>query len=267
MDTPSAEKTDRKQRHRSPSYPADGLDSCIQLARKIYSSEKKAVISTEMAVKHMGFSGIKSGSARVTLSSLKKFGLLTDEGSERVRVTDDAVKLFFAPDDATKLPILRSLALKPEIIKDLLSEYKDGLPSDDSLKYRLVSDRGFGEAAADAFIRAFRETVRLARLDPSEYTDPSEAMAQESNNSVGEDRPQPANDGFRRPGFQFIPATPKGVSVSKQHAELSDGTQVDLQISGPLNEEAAEELLQYIDIWTKSIKKRSRLTSEKPKES
>lgn len=264
MDNQPDVKQERPQRHRSPSYPADGLEACIEWAKKIYAAEKKAVISSAIAVKHMGYSGISSGAARVSLSSMKKFGLVSEEGAERIRLTDDAVRLVIAPDDEIRLPILRNLAQKPEIIKELLNEYGSELPSNESLKYRLVSDRGFGEAAADAFIKALRETVRVAKLDQLDNASPSEAMPRDNSQpSIQQPTTAPV-DPVRRntPAAGMQSQSIRGAVVSKQHAELSDGTQVDLQIAGPFGADVLEELLQYLELWTKVLKKRSVASSQ-----
>src|ERR1700741_2523810 len=163
----SADTRDRRQR--SPLYPSDGLETCAKNAKKIYDAEKRSTTSNLVAAKHLGYTSL-SGASRTALASMKRFGLLVEEAGEKVRVSDEAVKLLMAPDDDVRLPLLRHIALKPDIIRELLAEHPDGLPSDDTLKYKLVADRGFGEDAAKALIRSLRETVRFARLGPGEYT-------------------------------------------------------------------------------------------------
>jgi hypothetical protein len=41
------------------------------------------------------------------------------------------------------MQLIRTAATRPDIIRDMLAEYGDGFPSDATLKYKLVADRGF----------------------------------------------------------------------------------------------------------------------------
>jgi hypothetical protein len=241
-----------EQRKRSPSYPSAGLETCVKWARKVWESEKKSATSTTVVAKAMGY-GSLSGASRVGLSAMKKFGLLLEEGSEKVRLSEDAVKLFMLPDEVAKLDLLRRLARKPQIIQDILTEHPDGLPSDDTLRYKLVVERNFLEEAAETFIKALRETVRFAKLDAEDYR--SGSMQPATFEEAPNDSP-PAPD---RPPGRFLGTFggPTTRSASAFRVELSDGTWVSVEPSSPLTASTFEELMDYLGVYKKVLLKRS----------
>jgi hypothetical protein len=237
----AGEAAAKQKKQRSPSYPSDGLETCLKWARKIYDAEKRNATSTLLAVKHMGYSSL-SGSARTGLAAMKKFGLVTEEGGERVRVSDDAVKVFLDPNEESRLDLLRVLAQKPEIIREILNAHQDGLPSDESLKFTLVTDRGFGEEAAQIFIRALQETVRFARLNPGQYIPSSR---------------EPKEPAVEQPTHQVPPAAPPTPALSSPQVNqgahlhvwsLGGGVTVELRSSAPLTPKHFKRLSKYVEL-------------------
>jgi hypothetical protein len=231
----------KQKKQRSPSYPSDGLETCLKWARKIYDAEKRNATSTLLAVKHMGYSSL-SGSARTGLAAMKKFGLITEEGGERVRVSDDAVKVLLDPNEESRLALLRVLAQKPEIIRELLTTHQDGLPSDESLKFTLVTDRGFGEDAAQIFIRALQETVRFARLNPGQYIPSSK-----------EPKDPPVEQQTQQEPPAVPPAPALNIPQANQGAHLhvwslGGGVTVELRSSAPLTPKHFKRLSKYVEL-------------------
>jgi hypothetical protein len=256
-ESPEVEQAAVRKRTRSPAYPSESLESCVASVKKIYDAERRSSTSAVIAAKHLGYSAL-SGPARSALATLKKFGLLVDDGTERVRVSDDAIKLVLAPDESQRLPVLQMLAQKPDIIREILSENPGGLPSDESLVYTLATDRGFSEEAARILAKVIRETVRFASLEPGKYT-PVPAMEPATNGlELFPKGPQvPA-----APGRQPIPVVaPMGARAALQ-VELSDGTLVDVHTSAPLTAETFEELRDYLDVYQKVLQKRARTPAD-----
>jgi hypothetical protein len=240
------------KRGRSPNYPAVTLETAIKWARNLYDSEKKSATSPLIVAQNCGFkgaSGTLSGPARTAVSALKKYGLVTDATDGRMRISDDAVKYFLQPDEAERLKVLQSLALKPQIIRDIFTMYPDGLPSDDTLRYHLVTKVNFLEEGASTFLKAFRETCSFAKLDPSAYA--SLVMASAALTEDPQLRPQinaTSSAQVARPsGRQEVPSP---------CFELSDGTTVRLEPSKPLTAETFDELLEYLHVFKKVLSKR-----------
>ena len=60
-------------------------------------------------------------------------------------------------DSKEKVELIKQLALTPGIHKELWDEYKGSLPSDRTLKYSLITERGFSELGAAELIKEFRK--------------------------------------------------------------------------------------------------------------
>jgi hypothetical protein len=264
-DENETEERTGKVKHRSPSYPAAGLETCVRWIQKLYAAEKKSTTSSLIAAKHLGY-GSLSGAARVALASLKKFGLLADEGPERVRVSDDAVKLLLNPDEKQRAELVRSLALRVEIIRELTEANSDGLPSDESLRYHLIADRGFNEDAAHTFTKSLRETVRYARLlddsasvdgDPFDLAEPSPVAESPVGRPAG---PAPTQNRIATSadasGTSAVRLQPPGAAGGGPKFPLSDGTVVELVSSKPLTLDTFEELIDYLDVYKKVLAKK-----------
>jgi len=240
----------KQKRQRSPSYPSDGLETCVKWARKIYEAEKRSTTSALVAVKHMGYSTL-SGPARTGLSAMKKFGLLIEEGGEKVRISEEAVKLFLDPDEGSRLTLLRTLALKPEIIREFIQQHPDGLPSDVSLRFKLVTDRGFGEDAAGTLIKALRETVRFAKLEPGQYTPPSKEPPMEHQHEQPPPPPPGGPLGHSGGGTanRVVAGAEQPFAAATLHVwSLGGGVTVELRSSAPLSPKHFKRLSKYVEL-------------------
>lgn len=154
---------DKKKRHRSPNYPAEGLEAAINRVRKLYTADHEAGSSIESAAVHIGFTKAH-GEAQSVLAGLKKFGLVEMRG-DRAFVTKRAVSILFFPDDERGKRALREAALLPQIYRELVNDYKEtGLPSDQTLRAELIADRGFNPKAVDAFLKDFRASLAYAGI-------------------------------------------------------------------------------------------------------
>jgi len=161
----------KKSKGRSPSYPAIDLETAIKRAKELYDQEHMNAASTSVILSHWGYN-IKSGGGLVTLAALLKFGLLTDEGSgekRMARLTELARKIIL--DDRQTSPerdiLIQEAALMPTVHKELWSQYKGILPSDENLRHELRVNRGFTDYAVSDLIEEFRSTVAFAKLTQS----------------------------------------------------------------------------------------------------
>lgn len=247
------------KKSRSPRFPSRSLETCEQWARKIYDSEKRNVTTATLAARAMGF-GSLSGASRAALAAMKQFGLLVEEGKDKVRVSDEAVRLLLAPDDSQRLQARQVAARSSVIIAELIDYYRGDFPSDETIVYWLVTERGFGEEAARTLVRVLRETVAFASLDQKAHTADMAAPDQPERRD-----PSPMQSFLSGAGgFGFAPAKappppPASPPPSKAalHVELSDGTTVDIHASGPLNADTLDELKDYIDVYEKVLRKRA----------
>lgn len=170
-------------RRRSPSYPAVSIERAIERTRELYAKEKLHAAPIEQALTAWGYRG-RSGAANVTLASVKKFGLIEEDGSgitRVVRVSALGNQVLNHPQQEMRREGIRRAALRPEIHRELWEEFGNDLPSDDTLAWDLTQDRGFTEAGARDFVKQYRQTLAYARIDgPShpgkEQSEPSKEL-------------------------------------------------------------------------------------------
>lgn len=154
---------DKKSVHRSPNYPSCSLQEAIGRARMFYEKERRAGTTRDIAVKHMGYQST-NGAAMRTLATLKKFGL-TEERDGRIFISQLGLDILLYPStDERHKKALKESALKPKTYADILEQYKDGLPSDETIKAELVREQGFNDKVVDSFLNDFYQTLDFAGL-------------------------------------------------------------------------------------------------------
>jgi hypothetical protein len=165
-------------RMRSPNYPAISLGEAIALVRRLYDAEKRSVVSPHVAAEALGYQGM-SGPARSRLSALRKYGLVDDE-RDGIRVSNRALNLLLHEADAPEyLEAAREAALEPEIFRDIFDSHYES--SDSNLRNHLIIKLGFSDGGAKHFVKAFRETLELARLPSNQYAPSAEPQVQEAS--------------------------------------------------------------------------------------
>jgi hypothetical protein len=151
---------------RSPNYPAVGLSEAIQRVRSLWAKEKRTAVPMEVAATAIGYGGV-SGPSRTAVAALKKYGLV-DTDARNVSVSALALRILHpsGPEDA--LTATREAALKPELFGQLYESHRNA--SDDALRSFLINRLGFSEVGAKQLIKAFRDTISLAKLDQTDYS-------------------------------------------------------------------------------------------------
>lgn len=165
----------------------------------LYRETGRSPAHVEVALKALGY-GPKSGGGRVILAALKKFDLLTDEGSldrRQVQLTPLALRIIL--DDRSEAPerdeAIQTAALAPTIHRELWNRYGGLLPGNDTLSTYLRVDRAFTDSAVKEFVPQFRATVAFAKLSPDDTVPPP---AEDKNDASG-------GAGIRRPDERMTP--------------------------------------------------------------
>lgn len=226
----------RRTTGRSPSYPAISLPVAIERARSLYSKEKQFATPLDAVVKHWGYTTL-NGPAGLAVAALKKYGLVTEEGSKserRVQVSDLAVRILEHPIAASREEAIREAALKPVIHQEMWQTYGDDLPSDSNLIWTLSRERGFTESGAREFMREYRDTLEFAKLgDGADVPDADEDVESEDDEPTSsEQSSQPA-----RPTIDHAPTAAKSSSrVQTYTVPVGVGSNVIVQGEFPLSD-------------------------------
>jgi hypothetical protein len=150
-------------RSRSPNYPQIGLKKAIQRVSSVYKRDYQAPLTRDLAAERLGYSGL-NGKSLAVLAALGKFGLLEGRGEE-TRVTDLAVRILaFPPGSAERRAALQEAAGRPELFVELDQRFARGQASDGAIRAWLIT-RGFIPPAAEAAVRAYRETRQLLEAE------------------------------------------------------------------------------------------------------
>jgi hypothetical protein len=148
----------KRERQRSPNYPAVGLREAVERVRKLIQVDGKAGAPPQIAAKHIGYSSAH-GQAMSVIAALKKFGLVVDSGG-RLAPTQAALEIVNLPDsDPRRQKALREAALSPALYQELVTQHeKTGLPAPDVLEAELRTYRGFNPKAVEGLIKDFLDT-------------------------------------------------------------------------------------------------------------
>jgi hypothetical protein len=158
-------------RSRSPNYPQIGLKEAVQRVSSVYRRDYQASLTRNLAANRLGYSGL-NGKSLAVLAALGKFGLLEGRG-EATRVTDLAVRILaFPPGSPERSGALAEAAGRPELFVELDLRFARGQASDGAIRAWLIT-RGFIPPAAEAAVRAYRETKQL--LETEGYAAPPPA--------------------------------------------------------------------------------------------
>jgi hypothetical protein len=141
------------------------LEEALGKVKILWEKDRRAGSRRDSALEHLGYKSVKSGTALRTIATLKKYGL-TEERDGRIYLSNLALDLvIYPPDDERYQKALREAALRPSIYNKLYEQYRDGLPSDTTLRSELTRVDEFHPLHVDGFIRDFRSTIAFAGLE------------------------------------------------------------------------------------------------------
>lgn len=154
-------------RARSPEYPSISLKEAIDRVKMVYDNDYQNRVPREVIATHMGYKGL-SGASLPVLAALGKYGLLEGRGNE-TRVSDLAVKILaHATGSAERIEALAEAASNPELFEELDERFPRGKGSDQAIRSYLLTNK-FIPSAADAAIRAYRDTMALVEAESVGY--------------------------------------------------------------------------------------------------
>lgn len=156
---------DRPKKERSPSYPFIPLKKAEDRAKQFWERHRREAARVPTIAATWGYEPKSSGFMQ-TIAALKQYGLLEDLGrgeDRKIQLSELGRRLVADQRPGAREAALKEAAMRPS----LFQEYRRWIidpPSDAHRLSDLELDRGFGEAAAKLFLRAFDETVAYAGL-------------------------------------------------------------------------------------------------------
>lgn len=145
-------------RKRSPRAPSIALDEALNRALLAYDKDRTHAAPAEVVAQNLGYKSANNGSALAAMASLRYYGLLERPKEGMLAVAKSVEQYKFAPDKSQRKALLRKFLLAPNVFAELLEFYRDGLPSDATIRYELIN-RGFLPAPAETCAAVFRKSV------------------------------------------------------------------------------------------------------------
>ena len=183
----STKEVPKKSRGHGVPVPVIPLRKAIELMNKVWEKEKRNAAPVPAVMAHWEY-GLKSSGGFQAIASLKRFGLLDEEGSNEKRtlkLTSMALELLknSTIDLKEYTRLLKQAALHPKAHQELWDKYGAELPSDQTLESHLVFDKNFSEDAAKAFISVYKDTIEFAKLQKGDTVEDTKERDSEGDDT------------------------------------------------------------------------------------
>jgi hypothetical protein len=243
---------DIPRRGRSSQYPAMNLEKAVDLARKVWNTQRKQEAHVDATLRAMGYTS-QSGASTRALSGLKQYGLTQDVGegnSKRVKLSEIGMNVLLPDSDPRKEIALRGAALSPAINHALWERYGKMLPDDKQIIPFLTHDKNYHDDAAADIIQNYRSTFVLANLDKMESDDSND----DPDSSL---QPKGVGPSIRE---NSIPRTPN----TMHEMPVPIGPSMVARIPFPMTEDDYDFLLEALKLYKKKLVPASQ-PSQKPR--
>jgi len=153
----------------STRFPFISLEKAIGRAQQIFAGDKSGKpMAVPTAFQLWGYSPKSSGGFQ-TVSALKSYGLLEDEGANadrRVKLTATARRFFLDERDEVRNTMLAQFALTPALFRALWERdgWADGIPADTVARSHLKVERNLNDQSARALLGVLKDTLHYAGI-------------------------------------------------------------------------------------------------------
>jgi hypothetical protein len=239
----------KRAMHRSPSYPMFGLSEAIGKAKIVYDNVKRSSTTPDVIAKLLGFSQHVGGPGGRTMSALRQYGLL-EEADGKGRISDRAYTLIQYPQGSQeRTQAIKEAIREPNLFRELLAEFNDGVPPSDAPLSGYLLRRGFNPEVIPDVVRIFRDTVAL---DPSQNV----AYPAIQSQDTGVETVQGMETNTQGQQRQQVPSGTSGPTIVNAWT-LSPDTRAELRINGKVKKEDLELLRDYVEITIKALSRKA----------
>jgi hypothetical protein len=250
------------RKSRGPGVPTITLDKALDLMRKVWEQEKRNPAPVKSILSHWGYAS-KSSGGLLAIASMKRFGLLDEQGSKEKRTLQLSPLALELLKHESANPgeferILKQVALKPEMHAYLWNQYRLELPSDQTLQSHFVFDKNFSEETAKAFLADYKDTIKFAKLSAGDtIQETANKNGNEQTNSIFK-----AAAGFFPPPQAPVapvvhppktPMTPMIPSVQPGELPVPIADGMVARVPFPMTEEDFELLIGTLQLWKKKL--------------
>lgn len=168
---PASAAAAKKERNRSPAYPAFGLPEAIRKLQAFHKENAFNWAYSQLAIKSLGYKHTGSTGLRA-LAALLHFGLLEEAGSgkdRKVRISQRGRTILLAPGERQdeRQRAVAAAALAPKVYQNLWTKFGPNLPTVQNLEYELARGDEYNHQIIRDLVRDFVATVEFAKLGAS----------------------------------------------------------------------------------------------------
>ena len=236
--------------NRSPNYPQLSVGPAIDRAKKIYEKEYTHSMPAQVAVEALGYKSL-SGTAKSVMSTLRKYGLITFDGKDSYKVSDDTVAISELPsDDPERSAAIRRVALRPAAYKQLTEKYGSTLPSEGAIRHFLIQS-GYQSDGANLLIKVYKETLDfIAKIPEAPNSEEAQRPSGDAKAATNQNQVSPASAAVPAVA-PAIPSTLVNIPGTHHQVPLSEKCTVEIVFRGEVTTEAIDRLKGYLD-WARS---------------
>jgi hypothetical protein len=229
---------------RSPNYPTTDLGTALGLIRPVFKAEHRNKMSRAVLAKHMGFNSL-NGRSLTNIGAVRAYGLIEGSG-DQVRVSEDAVRALNAPEQSDERgAALAHCAFQPSLFKEIRQEYPQTLPSEENLRYWLIT-KGYTERAAGKATESYLKTMQLVGGVIEDYNPAS----------YEEEDVPPMTPQVQSPKPGMSPPTPPPKAGMLQEVFNLDEGPVTLTVPATLSEASYTDLADQFELFLRRAKRR-----------
>lgn len=268
-----SEKSNKPKRWRSPSYPSISLPTAVEKAKVIMDKEGQHLTAIDVAAKHFKYKAVGGGINQL-IAALSYFGLIQVEGMKerrKIKVTEDAYRIIMDTREVSseRDQLLRELALKPALYKEIYDKWLGDFPSDESLKHYLVVERKFNPNNVNEFMKDLKESFQFAKLYDTDILSKEEKSKTEGeSDSGGKEKKSLPDNGGEKPNEEKPPkkdeiTPPKPPSRYEKNMNereianypVGENSTIRLIASGDITLQSIETLIDNLQIYKKVFPK------------
>ncbi len=167
-------------------FPFISLEKALGRASELYDGDRSVRwMPVTTAFELWNYSPKSSGGFQ-TISALKSYGLIDDDGANaerKVKLSGNAKHYFLDERDEERKKRLADFALTPTLFRSLWekSGWRDGLPADPVARSHLKIERGLNDQSARALLSILKENIQYAGLSSDDIAPPAGDVEDESN--------------------------------------------------------------------------------------
>lgn len=242
-------------------FPFISLTKALERARSLYNSDMgNKGMSVPIAFAAWDYSEKSSGGFQ-TISALKQYGLVRDEGANddrRVKLTDQARRYFASEISNDKEKFETEFAMFPAVMKHLAEHWNYGCPPDNVARTYLKNDLGLGEQSARSLLGIYKENQRYVGLgDNGSAAESNESYSTDENTQDRQIIPtEPTLGGFAPKSVMFTGSNANPEETDRDIFSVSEG-EVVLVSPKSLSAESLEDISDWLDIMKRKLARKT----------